>query len=430
MAIASLGCKVNQCDGSEIGRGLADRGFSLVPFESSADVYIVNTCTVTRRTDYQSRQLIRRAARRNPQALIVVTGCYAQTSPGEVAQIPGVRLVMGNDRKAQLPEIISEMLNGHEMAPECPPQGADDQHTSYGNLPGHTRAFLKIQDGCNASCTYCIVPAARGASRSISFDEVKRRMFLLGQSGYRELVLTGIHLGTWGEDLSPPFNLLDLIAWADLERPQERIRLSSLEPTEVSGKIAPYMRAGGILCPHLHIPLQSGDDRILAAMGRPYDRAFFRERLRGLFAALPDIAIGLDVMAGFPGEDERAFQNTLALLTEIPVAYFHVFPYSPRPGTKAATMSGQVAEKVKKERAAILRSLGVKNRESYAKKFIGRGLSVLIEGKTADGAEVFGLAANYLPVVIKKNRTPLMINSIVGVIPEYYANGRLYGRLS
>ncbi|MDZ4185363.1 MAG: tRNA (N(6)-L-threonylcarbamoyladenosine(37)-C(2))-methylthiotransferase MtaB [Desulfuromonadales bacterium] len=429
MAIASLGCKVNQCDGSEIGRGLADRGFSLVPFESGADVYIINTCTVTRRTDYQSRQLIRRAARHNPQAVIVVTGCYAQTSPGEIAAIPGIRLILGNDKKAQLPDILTEILKGHHIVPESPSEDDYDQGASFPHLSGHTRAFLKIQDGCNSSCTYCIVPSARGASRSVPYDQVKRHLVLLGQNGYREAVLAGIHLGTYGEDLSPPVNIRDLIAWADLERPLERIRLSSLEPTEVSEDIVSYMRAGGIICPHLHIPLQSGDDRILAAMGRPYNRAFFRELLRGLFTVLPDIAIGLDVMAGFPGEDEGAFQQTLDLLTELPVAYFHVFPYSPRPGTRASTMTGQVEERIKKERAAILRRLGEKKRENYARKFIGRELSVLIEGKTADGAEASGLAENYLPVAIK-NGKPLMINSIVRAIPEYYANDRLYGRPS
>ncbi len=426
VAIASLGCKVNQCDGADIGRGLCALGGELVPFGAAADIYVINTCSVTQKSDYQSRQLIRRAARHNPEAMIVVTGCYAARAPGELAGLPGVRLVLGNDGKAELPAIISERFLGRKSFSPYPLSQESQTGDISPNLPGHTRAFVKIQDGCNSSCTYCIVPAVRGACRSVPLDEVKKRLTQLGRAGYREAILTGIHLGTYGEDLSPPASLLTLMAWADKDRPVTRMRLSSLDPTEIPAEIVTYMQKGGVLCPHLHIPLQSGDDGILAAMGRPYDRSFFMKHLQSLLAALPEMAIGLDVMAGFPGEDEEAFRHTVDLIDELPIAYLHVFPFSMRPGTPAAIMTGQVGEKTKKDRAAFLRALGEKKRQSYALQFIGRELSVLICEKGESGAS--GIAENYLPVTISSGISP-RLNSVVTVVAESYSGGSLYGRV-
>lgn len=423
-AIASLGCKVNQCDGADIGRGLCALGGVMVPLGSAADIYVINTCSVTQKSDYQSRQLIRKAARHNPEAVIVVTGCYAARAPGELAGLPGVRLVLGNENKAELPAIINaKFLGGKNFSP--PPDESAASALPL-NLPGHTRAFVKIQDGCSSSCSYCIVPGVRGASRSVPLEEVKSRLNLIGSAGYREAILTGIHLGTYGQDLSPEVSLLDLIDWADNGRPVTRLRLSSLEPTEIPDEIVPYMRQGGVLCPHLHIPLQSGDDGILAAMGRPYARSFFRRRLHSLFAALPDMAIGLDVMAGFPGEDEDAFRHTLELIEELPVSYLHVFPFSRRPGTPAAVMTGQVAEKTKKNRAAILRALGEEKKRQYALRFIDRKLSVLICNSSESLSS--GIAENYLPVIIDRGIPPRP-NSIITVVADRYSEGCLFGRV-
>lgn len=426
MAIASLGCKVNQCDGAEIGRGLGALGGVPGPFGSAVDIYVINTCSVTQKSDYQSRQLIRRAARYNPGAVIVVTGCYATRAPGELAGLPGVQLVIGNENKAELPAVIGEKFLDRSGFPLGPLREESETGDIYPSLPGHTRAFVKIQDGCNSSCTYCVVPSVRGACRSVPLEEVKRQLTHLGRAGYQEAILTGIHLGKYGEDLSPAVSLRELIAWADKERPVTRIRLSSLEPTEIPDEIVSYMQTGGILCPHLHIPLQSGDDGILAAMGRPYDAGFFRRRLRELFAALPEIAIGLDVMVGFPWEDEEAFLRTAELIRELPIAYLHVFPFSRRPGTPAAVMTGQVAEKIKKDRAAVLRACGEEKKKRYALGFIGRKLSVLIYESKEN--IMSGIAANYLPVTINGG-LPRQVNSIIDVVAERYSAGFVRGQI-
>ncbi len=424
VAVATLGCKVNQCESAGMAELLAARGMALVPFDQEADCYIVNTCTVTGRTDYQSRQLIRRAVRRNPAAAVLVTGCYAQRAPEEIARIAGVGLVAGNAEKASLPALIEQMIAG---APRLQ-VGDIRRETAISPLgatvfPEHTRAFLKIQDGCNSACTYCIVPSVRGRSRSLPPAEVAGRIAALAGAGYREAVLTGIHLGAWGRDLEPACDLTSLIAGLADKAPIGRIRLSSIEPREVTDGLVGLMASPGVLCRHLHIPLQSGDDGVLAAMGRNYDAGFFRDLIRRVHAAVPGIAIGVDVMAGFPGESEKAFSNTLSLLDALPVAYLHVFPYSRRPGTPAAAMAGQVPEGEKKRRAGLLRTLGAAKRNAFASGFIGTPLEVLVEGKgeRATGLPT-GFSDNYIPIAVQG---PAEANRVVRVVPGAYRNGRL-----
>jgi len=425
VAVATLGCKVNQCESAWIAEALTAEGMTVIPFEEEADCYIVNTCTVTERSDYQSRQLIRRAIRKNPAAAVFVTGCYAQRAPTEIARIPGVRLIAGNTQKERIPELVRQMAGTHgpqlrvgDIREErgFPRMGA----TAF---PEHTRAFLKIQDGCNAFCSYCIVPAARGRSRSLPPTEVAERIATLAAGGYREVVLTGIHLGAYGCDLAPSETLTAVIRRCADERVVERLRLSSIEPREVTDELITLMGLSGVVCRHLHIPLQSGDDGILSAMRRDYDAAFFGNLVRKVHTAIPGAAVGIDVMAGFPGETEAAFINTLRLVEAMPVAYLHVFPYSRRPGTPAALMPGQVSEGEKKRRARILRRLAEEKRRAFAERFVGEPLTVLVEGREDKTTGYpLGFSDNYIPVAV---RGGAQVNQIVRVMPECYRNGRL-----
>jgi len=424
IAVATLGCKVNQCESAGIVEALTARGMTLVPFEERADGYIINTCTVTGRTDYQSRQLIRRAIRKNPAATVLVTGCYAQRAPEEIARIPGIRFITGNAEKERIPDIL------FEMTASVPRILVGDIRNEKGIsrlgatvFPEHTRAFLKIQDGCNAFCSYCIVPHARGASRSLPPKEVLERIASISRKGYREVVLTGIHLGAWGRDLKPQTDLATLIRQIADGCNVERLRLSSIEPRELNDELIALIRDVGTVCRHLHIPLQSGDDGILTAMRRDYDTAFFRNLVRKLHATLPGIAVGIDVLAGFPGETLEAFANTLRMVEEMPVAYLHVFPYSRRPGTPASTMAGQIPDGERKRRAERLRAVGALKRQKFAEKFIGTPLAVLVEGRTDKNTGFpVGFSDNYIPVAV---RGGVPANRIVRVMPEAFRGGSL-----
>jgi len=430
VAIATLGCKVNQYESAGIGEALARSGHALVPFSETADCYIINTCTVTARTNYQSRQIIRQAIRKNPEALIVVTGCYAQTAPAEIAEIPGISLIAGHGEKDRIPELLGSLKkNGREIR-----VGDISAVRPFASLPvtrfqDHTRAFLKIQDGCNAWCRYCIIPSARGRSRSLPQDGVLEQLNLLGRSGYREAVLTGIHLGAYGQDLSPEISLADLLKRIEGESPVERLRLSSIEPTEISADLISLLRESTLICPHLHIPLQSGDDAILSGMGRQYSAAFYKALLVDLEGAIPDLAIGIDVIAGFPGEDDAAFEHTVSLIEALPVAYLHVFPFSARPGTPAADMPDQVPPNEKKNRAEILRNLGTRKREAFARRFQERFLRVLVEERRDRSSGLRkGFSDHYLPVLLI-NSTASQVNSLVTVRLEGFEGSRILGRI-
>jgi threonylcarbamoyladenosine tRNA methylthiotransferase MtaB len=428
-AVATLGCKVNQCESAGISETMTVRGMKLVPFDEEADCYIVNTCTVTGRTDYQSRQLIRRAIRRNPAAVVLVTGCYAQRAPEEITRIPGVRIVTGNAEKSHLSELIEELAKRKGPQVRVGDIRNEKRFTSLGAaaFPEHTRAFLKIQDGCNGFCSYCIVPQARGASRSLLPAEVEEGIASLARAGYREVVLTGIHLGAYGRDLIPTIDLTAMVRSIAETEPVERLRLSSIEPREVTDELLSLIGSSGVVCRHLHIPLQSGDDGILNAMNRDYDAVFFRDLVQKIHDIDPDIAVGIDIIAGFPGETETAFANTLRLVEGLPVAYLHVFPYSLRPGTPAAAMPDQVPESEKKRRAEWLRRVGTAKRQAFAERSIGTPLAVLIEGRKdkSTGYSV-GFSDNYIPIAC---RGAVETNRIVRVLPGSFRNGRLIGEV-
>ena len=392
IAFTTLGCKINQYETERMRHDLAQDGNTFVPFDAEADVYVINTCSVTAKADAQCRQLIKAAAKRNQQARVVVTGCYAETRPDEIKGIPGVSLVLGNEGKSN---IATHLGTGKGTANHRPP--------SVMAVQERTRAFLKIQDGCDNFCSYCIVPYARGRSRSADPGEVLREFNRLVQAGYTEIVLTGIHIGMYGTDLGADLNLTKLISSLNDRRGDARLRLSSIEPHEVTEGIMQLIGKG--ICRHLHIPLQSGDDAILAAMRRSYTSHYYRKLLDRLAHHIPGIALGADVMVGFPGEDDKAFQNTVDLVRESPLTHLHVFSYSPRPGTNAAQMEMQVPEQIKQERNELLRKLGEEKNLEFRKSQVEKKNQVIVEDKQDQQTGLFsGLTDNYIRVNIQGAR--------------------------
>ena len=396
-AFATLGCKTNLFESAALEEQLGAAGWTIVPFEAGAELVIVNTCTVTAATDSQSRNLIRRARRLNPACRVVVTGCYAQIDPTALRALPGVALVLGNAEKQDLLRLLEEEGGGQGHV------HVSDLRQAGGSVPTLTafaersRAFVQIQNGCNAFCSYCIIPFARGPSRSVAPQLVLEQVQQLVAAGYPEVVLTGIHIGGYGLDLEHPANLTTLVKQLLASSRVHRLRLGSIEPTEIPDELIELLATSPLLCPHLHIPLQAGDDAVLSRMNRHYDTTFFRALIERLTAKIPDLAIGLDLIAGFPGESDAEFAHTLALLEELPVTHLHVFPYSKRPGTPAALMADQVAPEVIKERAAQLRTLGSAKLGAFTRSFIGRELEVVVEGG-GKGGVLRGISRNYLPV--------------------------------
>ncbi|MFZ5774108.1 MAG: tRNA (N(6)-L-threonylcarbamoyladenosine(37)-C(2))-methylthiotransferase MtaB [Thermodesulfobacteriota bacterium] len=428
IAIATLGCKVNQFESAAFVSELDMRPeVALVDFTEPADVYIVNTCAVTSRAAAQSRQLIRRALRLNPEARLVVTGCYAQIAPLDIIDLGESPVcIVGNGYKHRLVQVaLAE--GGCDLEMHMGDIGRQREIcpltvTRFGE---RTRACLKVQDGCDSFCSYCIVPHARGRSRSLAPELVLRQARIFAEQGYREMVLTGIHLGYYGRDLTPPASLAGLLAGLlGLELPA-RYRLSSLEPTEISDELLDLMAGHAAVMPCLHIPLQSGDDRILARMNRRYPAALFAEVVENCLRHLPDAAIGVDVLVGFPGEDEAAFQNTFRLLEGLPIASLHVFPYSKRPGTPAAAMADQVPKPVKEERVALLRELDHKKREAFASRHLGSVRRVLVEAPR--GGRLRGFSDNYIPVEFAGD--PGLVNQLVSVRLEAIGKGVVLGRM-
>lgn len=399
-AIKTLGCKLNQYESEQLRERLQSLGYAIVDFDCVSDVYIVNSCTVTAKTDRDTRRLARRAKRRNPKALVVVTGCYAECSPQALSSMDEVDVVVGNAGKLAIPNALP---SGDPLG-VLSAQPADDLIDEFS---GHTRCFVKVQEGCDAACTYCLIPRARGCSRSVPREVVVRQVRQLAARGYPEVVLIGTHLGQYGADLTSNGDLVSLTTeLCDLSEVQ-RLRLSSIEPREVSAgllelvghggrALAPSMSPGhGKLCRHLHIPVQSGCDTVLRRMGRPYDTELYRELVRDALAAEPQTCLGTDVIVGFPGETADEFERTLGFLESLPLAYLHVFSYSRRPGTPAAEMPDQVSPETKRDRNRTLRELSDRKRAAFARTMVGHSVEVVIQEGTPEG-ELKGLTDNYL----------------------------------
>ncbi len=394
IAFTTLGCKINQYETDILSRDFEARGNAIVPFDAEADVYIINTCSVTAKSDYQCRQIVRSAVRRGRGAKVVVTGCYASTRPDDIKKISGVDFVFENRDKA----LISEQIMTSFAVPKHGGRLIKN-NTQVSSVQNRTRGILKVQDGCNNRCSYCIVPLARGNSRSVYPEEVIKEFDHLVQNGCPEIVLTGIHIGSYGVDLPSQTDLTSLVKMLIAKQGESRIRLSSIEPSEITDAIINMLGSG--LCRHLHVPLQSGDDTILMSMKRDYSAGFYLELLKRIANQISGIALGADVMVGYPGEGDIAFNNTLELVDKTPLTHLHVFSYSPRPGTEAANMKNQVPEHVKKKRSEELRNLGMKKNLIFRQKHVGVALKVVIEDKAdAESGLLSGLTDNYIRVQV------------------------------
>lgn len=395
VALHTLGCKLNYSETSSIGSQFLDKNFEVVDFQQSADVYVLNTCSVTESAERECRQIIRRALRQNPEAFIIVTGCYAQLRPEEIARIDGVDAVLGSNEKFKLFSLL-ENFNKRELT--CISVTPTENLTEFGiahstDADSRTRAFLKIQDGCDYTCSFCTIPLARGASRSLPINNVIEEFQKLLDNGYKEIVLTGVNVGDYGKNIGINlFSLLNELIKIDGEF---RIRISSIEPNLLTDEIIELTVNSENLCNHFHIPLQSGSPRILKAMQRRYSSQDYNNLIYKVKKLLPDSAIGVDVIVGFPGETEEDFIQTHNFLRELPISYLHVFTYSERPDTKAINLPGTVDVQERKRRNNILRILSEKKRTKFYADMIGTRQEVLFENANKNGL-MQGFTSNYI----------------------------------
>lgn len=404
IAFYTLGCKVNQADTASMENLFLRSGHQLVSFDGEADVYIINTCVVTNTGQRKSRQTIHRAIRKNPNALIVVTGCYPQTAAEEVKTIAGVDMIIGNQDRAQIVQLVEERL-AHRQTDTLDAVHKLTASTAFeemaaGDITDKTRAFLKIQEGCNQFCTYCIIPYARGPLRSRSLESIRTETQRLISAGFKEIVLIGIHLGCYGKENHDGPTLYDAVKTV-LDVPGvQRLRLGSLESVEVEPRLLTLMQEDARFCRHLHLPLQSGCDKTLQAMHRPYTTAKFKTLLADIKTKVPDIAITTDVIVGFPGETETDFETTCKFAESCGFSKMHIFPFSARKGTPAEKFAGAVTEAVKKERADILGRIDETMHKTFLQAMVGQNAEVLFEQPA--GEDYFeGLTGNYQRVFVK-----------------------------
>lgn len=433
VAIKTLGCRQNQSESDALQESLRRDGYTAVGPDEAADLFIINTCTVTKEADADSRQMIRRAIRHNPSARVVVTGCYAQAAAGEVAAISGVDLVAGNGEKAQLPVLISGL---REKRRPLIAVGDMQRASRFTTLPppvgaARSRALLKVQDGCSYRCTFCIVPETRGPNRSQSNEAALCDLRALVVAGYPEVVLTGTHLGTYGRDLPIGSSIAGLVARMLEVAAPARIRLSSLDPHEIGEELIDCFGRFGNLCRHLHLPLQSGDDAVLKRMQRPHTADDFRRLVGRLTEAVPGIAIGTDVIVGFPGEGDAEFEHTYRLLDRLPIAYLHVFSYSQRQGTVAASLPNQVPKDVRAARSAALRALSDAKWQKFRQTQVGQSFTaVVLDGREARAGRLEALTDNYITVGLDNAEESIgrMVDLSIEAVTERETIGRLRAR--
>lgn len=424
VAFYTLGCKINTYDTQWYAEQFSAQGYREVPFGEPADVTVVNTCTVTGQGDAQSRHVLRKAHRMSPEGTVVAVGCYAQTDPDALSEMPEVDLVVGTAERTQILDLVNNTCSmGRTFVTRS--RTSDFQDMDIYNFGVRARAFVKIQEGCNEFCSFCIIPFARGRSRSRSLSGTLNQVKKLVDAGYREVVLTGVHIGDYGVDLDDS-KLLDVLEAIEQVKGLQRFRVSSIEATFVTDAMVDFFASSEKFCRHLHIPLQSGDDRILKAMRRPYTRDRYIELIEKLADRIPDVGIGGDVMVGFPGETDEAFQNTYDLIAQHPMTYLHVFPYSPRGKTPAALMTNQVDPQVKKQRGAALRELGQQKVAAFQEQFIGQTLPVLFENRR-NGALLQGLTDNYIRVMA--SGPDAACEQVVDVRLDRIADGVVMGKL-
>lgn len=425
VALHNLGCKVNAYELEAVEQLLEARGYEIVPFEPGADIYIINTCTVTNIADRKSRQMLHRAKKMNPQALVAAVGCYAQARGGELERDPAIDLVIGNNRKKEIPDLLEACLRERRKHREVPDIGRerDYEPLRIAGTKEHTRAFLKVQDGCNQFCSYCIIPYTRGRVRSRDPQEVLREVQRLSVSGCREIVLSGIHLSSYGADFENGTGLLELIRLLHPVEGIARIRLGSLEPGIITERFAEQLSRLPKVCPHFHLSLQSGCDRTLRRMNRRYTSGEYLEKCRILRKYFKDPALTTDIITGFPGETEEDFRRSREFVEKVSFFETHVFPYSRREGTKAAKMEEQIPEAVKKERSHVLLELNRRQKEKYLKAALGRETEVLLEereefeGRTAWS----GYTREYRKVLVLSEKD--LGNTLLTVCPEKVCRG-------
>ena len=413
VAFYTLGCKLNFSETSTIARNFQDEGFDRVDFEEVADIYVINTCSVTENADKQFKQVVKKAMKLNDKAFVAAVGCYAQLKPEELAAVDGVDLVLGATEKFKITDYIND-LSKNDMGEvhSCEIEEADFYVGSY-SIGDRTRAFLKVQDGCDYKCTYCTIPLARGISRSDALDNVLKNAFEISQQGIKEIVLTGVNIGDYGKgefgNKKHEHTFLDLVKALDEVEGIERLRISSIEPNLLKNETIEFVSQSRTFVPHFHIPLQSGSNAILKKMKRRYLREVYTERVAKIREVMPHACIGVDVIVGFPGESDEHFLETYNFLNELDISYLHVFTYSERDNTEAAEMDGVVPANVRSKRSKMLRGLSVKKRRAFYESQIGTNRTVLFEGENKEGY-IHGFTENY--VKVKTPWNPELVNTL------------------
>jgi threonylcarbamoyladenosine tRNA methylthiotransferase MtaB len=412
VAFYTLGCKLNFSETSTIARSFLEVGFSKVSFEDYADIYVINTCSVTENADKRFKQIVKKVNKINSNSYIIAIGCYAQLKPNELANVLGVNLVLGANEKFNIIDYLDELNIGTSKVYSCDIQDVNNYISSY-SIDDRTRAFLKVQDGCDYKCTYCTIPLARGVSRSDSMESVVRNAKKISKSGVNEIVLTGVNIGDYGKgefgNKKHENTFLDLIQQLDMIKSIDRIRISSIEPNLLKDEIISFVSKSNLFVPHFHIPLQSGSNEILKLMRRRYQKELYVNRIKLIKKLMPDSCIGVDVIVGFPGETDDCFMDTFNFLNNLDISYLHVFSYSERTNTEAVKLPNPVSADIKSERSKILRSLSNKKKRSFYESQIGKIKKVLFESENKKGY-IYGFTDNYVKVRYPWN--PSLINKI------------------
>jgi len=413
VAFYTLGCKLNFSETSTISRDFKDEGYNCVDFSEKADIYVINTCSVTENADKRFKNVVKQALKTNPKAFIAAVGCYAQLKPKELADVDGVDLVLGATEKFKIKDYINDLSkNDFGEVHSCEIEDANFYVGSY-SFGDRTRAFLKVQDGCDYKCTFCTIPLARGISRSDILDNVLQNVKSISKKNIKEIVLTGVNIGDYGKgefgNKIHDHTFLELVKALDAADGIERLRISSIEPNLLKNEIIEFVSQSRIFVPHFHIPLQSGDNAILKLMRRRYTKELYVDRVNKIKEVMPDACIGVDVIVGFPGETDEHFLKTYNLLNELNISYLHVFTYSERDHTVAAKMENVVPQNVRSKRSKMLRGLSVKKRRAFYKSQIGALRTVLFEGENKEGY-IYGFTENY--VKVKTTWNPELINTL------------------
>jgi len=408
----TIGCKLNFAETSTISEEFKKRGFEIVEFGEPADVCVINTCSVTENADRDCRRIVRKALKVSPNAFIIVTGCYAQLRPDEIAKIEGVDLILGSNEKFKIFDFVGDFhKNYHAQIFVSPISEISEFHIASSTpTSDRTRAFLKVQDGCDYNCSYCTIPLARGESRSPEVNIILEKAKTLAQLGYKEIVLSGVNVGDYGRKIGT--NLFELVKELEKIDGIERIRISSIEPNLLTEEMIDYFISSEKICNHFHMPLQSGSDEILRKMRRRYNSELYRLRIEYIKSKDPDACIGADVIVGFPGESEKHFETTYNFISDLPISYLHVFTYSERPNTDAVNLPGKVPIEERHKRSEMLRNLGLRKKMAFYRQMVGKEFDVLWESEVKDG-KMFGFTRNYVKVGVPYN--PSLVNKIVPV---------------